>query len=450
VQLATNFIARVWKSAVGWSFAVTALRAGGFLLVLPLALRQLTPAELGLWYVFASIAEFSSFAELGLAAIIGRTASFFMGGLSQVPATGLEPGALPPKDREPNFAGLAGLVALSWRIYFRLALAAVGFMSTIGLAIVASKSAALGGPVAANYATYAVLTVATALSIFSAYWPSFLNGIGQVRRAQHALLAGLALNYLVAATGLMLGAGAMSLALGQLVLALTTFLFSYLQTKRSLPQLRTAVPQAIALGELWPATWRSLLIAFAAYGCTSSTVLVCGLVSSLEVTASYGLSLRLALVAHGLAAVWLNVKTPYICAARAAGDSPAAVHYVRVAILPCALTYVVGAVTLWFLGPTLLEILHSRTELLNPSLLGALFAMIGLDFIVGFHSAVILTANRFPHLRIYLATGVATIILAFLLGKAYGVAGIIASTMIVQAVAVYWWIPRRCWQELRH
>lgn len=54
MQLASNFIARIWKSAVGWSFAVTALRAGGFLLVLPLALRRLSPDELGRWYVFTS------------------------------------------------------------------------------------------------------------------------------------------------------------------------------------------------------------------------------------------------------------------------------------------------------------------------------------------------------------------------------------------------------------
>ncbi len=80
MQLASNFIVRVWKSAVGWSFAVTALRAGGFLLVLPLALRRLSPDELGLWYVFTSIGDFCAFAELGLALILGRSASFFMAG----------------------------------------------------------------------------------------------------------------------------------------------------------------------------------------------------------------------------------------------------------------------------------------------------------------------------------------------------------------------------------
>ena len=55
----------MWHSAVSWSLAVAALRAAGFLLVLPLALRRLSADELGLWYLYASIAEFCAFAELG-------------------------------------------------------------------------------------------------------------------------------------------------------------------------------------------------------------------------------------------------------------------------------------------------------------------------------------------------------------------------------------------------
>jgi O-antigen/teichoic acid export membrane protein len=425
------------------------LRAVGFVFVLPIALRRLPATELGLWYFFSSIAEFALTAELGMANIIGRVASYFMGGLSRVPVGGLLPTGMARTNTTPNFEGLAGLVFMARRVYFRLALGAMTFLLTIGLFIAFRKSSHLDSPIATSLATYAVLSLATILSILTAYWPTLLSGIGQVRRAQHALLAGLAVNYLISAVGLLSGAGILSLALGQLALVVTTFTVSYQKTKRSLPQLRSAEPQPIAFGEIWPATWRALLASFGAYGCTFATVLICGLVTNLETTASYGLSFRLAVVAHGLASVWLSVKTPYISTARAAGDWESAIRYVRSTMLPSAFTYLACAGFLWFFGPAVLQLLHSRTELLSPPLLAALFMMIGLDFFVGFHAAVILTANRFPHLRIYLASGLASIVAACVLGKMFGVAGVIAAPMAVQVFSTYWWIPRRCWQELR-
>ena len=76
--------------------------------------------------------------------------------------------------------------------------------------------------------------------------------------------------------------------------------------------------------------------------------------------------------------------------------------------------------------------------------------MVGLDFVVGVHSAVIQTANRFPHMKTYVVSGLASVALAFGLGGVFGVAGIIAAPVVVQLTFAYFWIPRRCWIELRH
>ena len=449
MQLASNFIVRVWKSAVGWSFAVTALRAGGFLLVLPLALRRLSPDELGLWYVFTSIGDFCAFAELGLALILGRSASFFMAGVERLPVHGLDLNPPTAEMRPPNLAGLAGLLQLARHVYVRIVGGILLFMLTVGLTIVLSKLRALPGPQTGHWLTYGVFVVATMLSVAGSYWPQFLIGIGQVRQGQRALMFGLVLNYAVAAGCLLLGLGIISLALGQLVLALVNFTYARWQALASCPGIRTAPALAINFGDVWPVTWRSLLTSLGANMCCPATLFVCGIILDLATTASYGLSLRLALVAQGLAGAWLMVRQPHIARARAAGDLPLAIALVKGSLPRCALTYAIGAVAIFLLATPMLEWMKSRTPALPAALLAGLLVMVGLDFVVGFHSAVIQTANRFPHLKIYLLSGVATITLAFVAGTAYGIAGIIAAPIIVQVWCVYWWIPRRAWQELR-
>jgi O-antigen/teichoic acid export membrane protein len=182
--------------------------------------------------------------------------------------------------------------------------------------------------------------------------------------------------------------------------------------------------------------------------CCQGTLLVCGLLSDLSTTASYGLTLKLALVAQGFAGVWLIVRLPYIARARAAGDMSLAVKLVKGSIFRSAATYALGAAGLLILARPLLQFMKSRTPILPLPLLLALLVMVGLDFLVGFHSAVIVSANRFPHMKIYVASGIATIALAFALGSLFGVAGIIAAPILVQLACAYWWIPRRTWIEL--
>lgn len=182
--------------------------------------------------------------------------------------------------------------------------------------------------------------------------------------------------------------------------------------------------------------------------CCQGTLFVCGIVSSLATTASYGLSLRLALVAQGFAGAWLVVRQPHIARARAAAQLPLASQLVRGSVSRCFTTYAFGAVGIYLLAPGLLAWMKSRTPALSPALLAALLVMIGLDFLVGFHSAVIQTANRFPHLKAYLLSGLVTIALAFYLGNAFGVAGIIAAPIAAQVGYAYWWIPRQAWREL--
>ncbi|MBS0659698.1 MAG: hypothetical protein JSR82_15770 [Verrucomicrobia bacterium] len=440
---------RLWTSTVGWSLAVVALRAGGFLLVLPLALRSLQPEEMGLWYLFVAISDLCATAELGLAGIIGRSASFFLGGLSEFPKDGLHPGVAPAGSRSVNLPGLAGLQAFAGRTYRWIALGVLLGMAVGGVFLVYPKILGLETGRGAHLTAYAVYALAATMAIYGLYWPAFLSGLAQVRLAQRTLLVALLANYATSAVGLLLGLGLMSLALGQLVLAGLTYYLARFYTRRLYPELLATPPQEVRLSQLWPATWRSLLIFMSHNFCSQSSVLVCGVLLDLATTASCGLSVRFGVLAHGVAAVWLSVRAPGISVARAAGRLAEARQLVAGALPRSIATMVVACTGLFFLGAPALQFIGSKTSLLPPLQFAGLLAMLTLDMFVGFHSTVIQTANRYPHLQVMVATAVASVTLAFVFGYVWGVPGILFAPVLAQACCAYWWIPLQCWRDLR-
>lgn len=440
---------RVWTSTVGWSFAVVALRAGGFLLVLPLALRFLRPEELGLWYLFVATSDLCSAIEMGLSGIIGRAVSFFLGGLQSFPKGGLKDLPAPSESPTPNLAGLAGLRAFSGRIYTWIALGVLGGMTLGGLLLVGPKLGTLGDSPEKYVVAYGVYAVAVAAAVFGLYWPAFLSGLSHVRLSQRTLLVALVCNYATSALGLLLGLGLLSLALGQLAMATVTFFMARHYAYKVCPGLKEAGVQTVRLSDLWPSTWRSMLVFMSHYFCSQGTVLVCGVVLDLAATASYGLTMRLAVLAHGVAGIWLTARTPGISVARAAGDLATARQLVAGALPRCLAMMVLGCLALYTLGPLAIRLIGSRTDLLPSVYFAGMLAMLCLDFVVGFHSTVLQTANRFPQLPVMVGSAAGTMALAFFLGRQWGVPGMLAAPVLVQALCAYWWMPLRCWRELR-
>ena len=109
---------RFWHSAVIWSFLNTALRVGMGVLVLPLILRRLPSEQLGLWYVFGTMASLASLLDFGFEPTITRMASYVWGGASKLIAFGIHKDEPQEESRKPNLALLNELVATLRTYYF--------------------------------------------------------------------------------------------------------------------------------------------------------------------------------------------------------------------------------------------------------------------------------------------------------------------------------------------
>ncbi len=439
-----RLVRRALQSAVAWGFAFTVLRGLGFLVVTAYALKHLPVTEMGIWFVMLNIAGLAAIVEFGFAATIGRFASYYAAGAPSVPRLGLD---IPPGSGEPNRAALAGLIRMSRTLYrgFAAAVAAIMLLSWF---LWQSLSGSGQHVSAAHNVTFVLLVAGSAFSMAELYWMTLLYGTNQVRQVNQLQLLGLAVNYGLALAGLLAGFGLTALVVGQIAWSAIPRTMARRMVLREFSPRDLAHPAAISWRDLWATTWRSGAITLSSYVCIQGTTLVCAWVTDLQTTACYGLSIQLALMLHQVAASWLAVKFPLIGALRTRGDLPGARRIVSQRLLLSMLTYTAGGVVILMAGPWLLTVVGAKTSLLPVPLLAALLGWIGVELALGNHSAVLLTGNVTPHMPGYLVTAACVAPLAVYLGLKWGVAGLIAATLLAQLPWNYWWTPWKCWTRL--
>lgn len=438
---------RIWNSAVFWSFVVTGLRTGGFLLILPLVVRTLSPEELGFWFVLLGLVQAASLLELGFAPTIGRFTSYYMGGAAVIPARGLP--AISATNAPPNFAGIAGLVASAQKLYRCLGLATGSSFVILGGGWLAWRyPEAMNSPKA--WLAFALLGAGTGFAMSQYFWGAVLAGMHRVREQQRIFFTGLVLNYTIIAVGIPMGAGIFALVLGQLALGLVPRWKARAKVRETISKNISGIAGIISWETLWPTTWRNYLIQLCSYFLLPATALVCAATTSLATTAQYGLSLQLGLVLHGVAASWQAVKMPQIAALLAAGRVQEIENLTRKRLLLTFLTFAFGSFVALACGPLFFERIKSQTPLLPTGAFAILLCAVATDLWSGSFSALLQTTNRAPHLPWFCLASVAGVLLGVLLGHVYGPAGISAACILVQMAFCVWSVPWFWIRQVRH
>lgn len=436
-------VKQAYRSAFAWGLIFTALRGVGFLVVMAYALRKMPSPDIGLWYVMLNISGLAVVVELGFAVTIGRYASCFTGGMRNIPEFGLA--AIAP-EAQTQWEGIRGLIRMARRLYRIFAVLMLGVILILwGIWMWRIPAAPPFGSVAT--AQFLVLFLGMAFNMTGFFWPAILMGMNEVRRVNQYQAAGLLIGYTVTALGLLAGGGLWALIAGQILLSVFPRLASRIRLQALLPVVQEP-PVELSWRMLWPVTWRTGVITLAMNLCVQATTLICSWVTDLATTAQYGLSLQMALMLHLVASLWLVVKTPQLSILRGRAEWVAVRRLVKQRLSLTLATYVLGAVAVLVAGPWVLERLGSHTSLLARGPLMLMFAWIGVEVFAGFHSAIILTGNTTPHLRTYVVAGLAAVILGGMLGRPFGVYGIMAGSLLAQAGWNYWRVPWLAWRQL--
>ncbi|GMM91796.1 O-unit flippase-like protein [Qipengyuania sp. MTN3-11] len=444
------FLARLRaNSAVVVGGLAQMLQYGSGLILLPLVVTRLSAPEVGIWYIFIALQGLVALADFGFQPTFARSFSSAYAGARTIERHGHA-----ETTGEPNLPLVMEVLRLCRRFYALLAAGVVVLMTLIGVFYL--PEVVRGAvPFAEVAQAWMVFSLGTALMLYFSWNAGFLLGAGRVSSTYWGQIASRGGFVLIGGGALLLDWGLMGLAVGNLV---SVLLARVILQFRLLPLLRALniVPAPGAANSkalfkaLWPNASRMGMVSLGGFLITRLNVLVASAFFSLEVAASYAVTLQLLTAVGSVSQLPINVAVPEMVRMRVQGnrDGLHRTWLIRQAALLAL--FVTGVAFVAFAAEFLLASVGSSVALLPLPLILLMGMVLLLETNHASCALVITTGNTVPFVKAALLSGIAVAILSIAGAWAgLGVAALILAPGIVQLAYNNWKWPLLLWSELK-
>jgi hypothetical protein len=405
-------------------------------------LRELSPADLGMYYVLLSLVALAPIIDFGFGPTIGRFIGYAMGGAKTLQAQGVFKSA--ENVDSPNYALLWQLLLTTRILYRYIAIGVFIIMGIWGTYVVEMRI----GETSSEFITrlaWGITLMATVFDIYWNWWNTYLLGMNEVRSAARIGLLAMLIRLVVASILLLSGAGLLSVPIGSLV---GSAIWRGLARLRCLALLKDQPrPEKIDIKEnlriLWPNSWRLGVQFMSGYLTINANTAICLAVFGLAANAKYGLSVQLLNIAAEMAAVWTSTRWPLITQYQSRHEhlSIQRVLWPRYWLLN--ITFIVLAGGIIFCGPTLLQWWGSGKEMLPAPWLQILmlYAFLNMQFVMW--GTLIATGNRLSYLWPTVATNVLSLALSLALVHftTLGLGALVLGPLLAGIIFNYWYWP---------
>lgn len=439
------------KKDVLWGYLSQFLQYGAALLVLPLLLRKLTSAELGVWYVFMTISALISMLDMGFTPTLARNVSYVLGGAKCLQKDGYEVVA---QSVEIDYGLFKALVMASQRIFLVIAVVALILLVVPGSTYILHVASEQVDQQAILLA-WGVFVFGTVLNLFYKYYTPLLQGRGLfVEFYKSSALANLGF---VAVSALLLqaGLGLLAVALGYLISALLGRWLSWLyfydaEFREKLAQAPiAAMSSAKIFGLMWHNAWRMGLGVIGAFLILRANILLSSSYLGLSTTAAYALTLQVFSVLQSVSTVVFSVQLPKLVQYRIRNQHNALKQAMELGLSWALGLFTFGTLLLLWVGTPLIQWIGGQTELLPGPLLAWIGLMMLLELNHSLAAGVIVSGNKVPFVKPALLSG-AFIVLFSWIGLRYGEFGVewlIGTQFVVQLAYNNWQWPWRVYRE---
>jgi hypothetical protein len=433
---------RVRKSAVLWSWIFNVLRLASGLILLPLVLRKLSTPDLGMYFVLFSLSAIVPLVDFGFGPTIGRFVTYAMGGAESIQPHGV---ARPGNSANPNYQLLGELLSTTQALYRILTLVLLVVLGAWGTYVVELRIHDTTSLLITRLAWAATLITAT-LEIYANWWTIYLRSMDKVRESLQINVLGWTLRLVLAFALLILGAGLLSVPIGNFF----GILLQRSLTRRRVHQLLAGhLPAGNAdvrknLGILWPNTWRLGVQFLSGYLTVNANTAICLHVLGLASNAQYGLSVQILAFISGMSGVWMNVKWPLIGQYRARHDAVGVQRILRSRVWLQNLTFVGTCAGALLCGPFLLERFGSGKQMLSWPWLPLLMFNAFFEMHFNIWGTLLTTENRLPYLWPTVATNVLSLGLSLILihSTSFGLGALVLGPLLAGLLFNYWsWPP---------
>ena len=427
-----------------WGYAASFLGLASGLLVLPIILKYLSKDQVGLWFVFVSLASFSQLLDSGFQPTITRNIGYVLGGarvLTRGKFTSLSNGCQPP-----SINLLQRLLNAAKKIYRVISVICLSTLLSFGSVYVLSLTKNLPEWRSVLIAWF-LFAAGTALNLFSGFANSFILGYGDIAWPNRALVFSRTIFIALAIFLCSLGLGIVALGLAQLVSALSyqallrcrfIFLLPYSiaedQKPSSSNRLRTI---------LWHNSRKMGLVQIGAFLVQKATILIAASTLGVGDSASFSLSITLVNAFSSVCQTYVSYNSPFLVRIRllGAGSMEALrARYLRISLRSVMLFLLLAAFPLMF-GPPILTYLGSSTSLLPTQEFLVLSVIYALEVNHSVAATFIASSNHIPFVLPSILSGSLIVALSIYFAPQYGVFAMIVIQGIVQLLYNNWKWP---------
>ena len=436
---------------VVWGYAAQLLNIAAGLILLPIIVRFLTQDEVGLWFVFLALASLAQLLEFGFLPTITRNAAYIYAGAQELHPEGLKP---VDKQGDINYKLLTDLFAAARHIYLYVAIAAALVMFGAGTFYIYSLLPS-GYEVNAAIAGWVTFSAGYVLNFYFGYYNGMLQGRGDITLSNKVIVTSRLVMVLLGAILLIKGYGLLGLGVASFVSAIAgrflAYRYFFTAHRPETAQLSKRTGDAKTLiWVLWHNASRFGLVNLGAFLIARANLLIASSVLGLGVAGSYGMSLQLLLSLAGVASMFAHLQLPRMNALQAHGKLDSLRGTYGLTVLSSWFMYALGATVLLTMGPATLELIGSNTTLLNPVILTCLVVIVALEMNHSIGAAYLTTLNYIPFVGAALWSGVAIIIVGYILvtQTSLGLWGLIIAQGVVQASYNNWKWPKEASKHL--
>ncbi|MFC3714910.1 hypothetical protein ACFONC_01905 [Luteimonas soli] len=391
---------KAWRSATVMTWLVLAIRLGGFSILLPLALANLSDAEISVWLLFFAIASLQVILDFGFSPTFSREIAYGFAGHSLTVRTRAGPPSNRGEDRngEADWSIISSAVSTMTWLYRRIAVAAFLLMTTLGTWAAWNPIERISQPTHA-WLAWAAVVPATAISTFGTPYASFLIGANRIALQKRWEASVTAASLAAQGVAILAGFGLLGLVLaaqaGVLLQVLVNWILArHVAAGRVVRRADHDISRKLLIQAMWPATWRTAVGAVMSLGLSQGMAVAAANMLAAAEAAGVQVALRIMQVISQVSQAPFYTRIPEFNRAQAASAPTHLTGNAGIAMRTSLWIFVAGALVADLVVPRIFVLIGSQTHFPDePFWLFLTFAVFFERF-GGMHVQLVLTTNR--------------------------------------------------------
>ena len=446
-------VENIGKKDFVWTILATFFKIGAGVLLLPLILRKLPSETVGIWTIFATITQLTGLFDFGFNPSFARNVAYVFSGVRSLKKEGY----VAVEDvNSVDYSLLARTIRAMRYFYSRMAVVLFVLFATVGTMYVYTLTRDYMGDEREVFVAWIVVVLVNSYNLYTLYYESLLNGRGLIKQSQQIIFVGNFVYVVFASILILLDCELIAIVSSQ---AISVFLVRYL-SKRAFytDEIKTNLLSVDdsdykqVLSVIMPNAVKVGLTSLGGFIINKSSVFIGSLFVSLEMMASYGITMQLLTVIGTFGGIFTRVYLPKIFQWRVEGrkDLVKKIFYLSSGVMFVVFALSSVIIVLW--GDWMLTLLHSGTMLLPTGLLILAFVQYYLEYNHSNSAQYLLSKNEVPFFKASLLSAVGVLVLLgiFVVWLDFGLLGMILAPTLAQAVYQNWKWPLEVIKEFRN